>query len=143
MFRSKFICIFCYYYKNSFNLKKFLLISSIFKYLNEKFVFEAWLLSQNQQVRNDFAGYRRCKRLANHIKPIKSKHILRSQPDNEIWSFNKTWCEKHFFEKEYAKCGKKASLRPPYTNQNWEFLWINRLKSCFYCMLNWRSTKIY
>ena len=142
MFRSKFICIFCYYYKNRFNLKKFLLISSIFKYLNEKFVFEVWLLSQNQLVRNDFAGYRRCKRLANHIKPIKLRY-LRSQPDNEIWSFNKTWCEKYFFEKEYAKCGKKASLRPPYTNQNWEFLWINSLKSCFYCMLNWRSTKIY
>ena len=112
MFRSKFICIFCYYYKNSFNLKKFLLISSIFKYLNEKFVFEAWLLSQNQQVRNDFAGYRRCKRLANHIKPIKSKHILRSQPDNEIWSFNKIWCENIFLKKNMQNVGRKLVLDP-------------------------------
>ena len=29
-----------------------------------------WFLSQNQLVRNDFFGYRQCKALAKHIKPL-------------------------------------------------------------------------
>ena len=30
-----------------------------------------WLLSQNQQVRNDFFGYRRYEALVKHIKPFR------------------------------------------------------------------------
>ena len=34
-----------------------------------------WLLSQNQQVRNDFSGYRGYEALAKHIKPFFTKHL--------------------------------------------------------------------
>ena len=33
-----------------------------------------WLLSQNRKVRNEFPSYRSYEALANHIKPIFTKH---------------------------------------------------------------------
>ena len=34
-----------------------------------------WLLSQNQQARNDFSGYRQYEVLAKHIKPFLKKAL--------------------------------------------------------------------
>ena len=53
-----------------FELKK---VSIDFKKtLMKTFYFRSckWLLSQNQQVRTDFSGYRRYEVLAKHIKPF-------------------------------------------------------------------------
>ena len=33
-----------------------------------------WFLSQNQRVRDDFFGYRRCEAIAKHIKSFSKRH---------------------------------------------------------------------
>ena len=56
-----FICIFWNYYRNIFNLKKFLMILSYIKKASVKMLYlknYKWLLSKNQRVRNDSFGYR-------------------------------------------------------------------------------------
>ena len=68
------IYIFWYYYWNSLELKVFVFKIHWNTLIRVFYLKGKWLLSQDQQVRNDFFGYRWYEALAKHIKLFSKKH---------------------------------------------------------------------